>query len=275
VEFLRRLNDVEMALEKEVTGQLSGAVGNYSLISPEVETLTLAKLGLKVETVSSQVVPRDRLAKIISVGGLLACAIERLALEIRHLHRSEVGEIKEGFAKGQTGSSTMPHKKNPVSAENLCGLSRVVRSHSMVAFENTLLWHERDISHSSAERLYLPDHFGILVYALDRLNQTVQNLEVNPGQIRKNLESQPQIFSSLVLHSLIEQNTAPRDEIYKLVQSAAFSSASLTEMLQTVSELAKKQGMNAELNSLSLSGISDHYRQRFFLVRERARLEQA
>jgi adenylosuccinate lyase len=182
-EFKRRIKEYQTLIQTELTGQISGAVGNYSIISPEVESKTLQKLKLPIEMVSTQVIPRDHIAKIISIGALTASALERLAVELRHLHHSDISEIHEGFKKGQKGSSTMPHKKNPISSENITGLSRVIRSHLEIALQNIVLWHERDISHSSSERLYLPDHFGLLAYSIQRMTETIQELEIHRTHI--------------------------------------------------------------------------------------------
>jgi adenylosuccinate lyase len=268
-EFIRRLSDVELLLENEITGQLSGAVGNYSILSPEVEVLALAKLGLHAEPVSTQVIPRDRIAKVISVGALLGCAIERVATEIRHLSRSEVGEVSEDFGTNQAGSSTMPHKRNPVSSENLCGIARLLRSHVTPANENTVLWHERDISHSSVERMFLPDHFGLLVYSLQRLNQTLKDLRINEERIEHNLKSSPGVFSSFLLHSLIEQNTCSRETVYKLVQNATFQSKTIEEVTSLIQIRAKESGLNAELESLTLDSLQEHYHLRFLEILSR------
>ncbi|MBU6152699.1 MAG: adenylosuccinate lyase [Bdellovibrionales bacterium] len=271
MELWRRLGDVEALIEHEITGQFSGSVGNYSILTPEVENLALARLGLRAEPVSSQVIPRDRIAKIVSIGSLLACSIERIATEIRHLSRSEVGEVLEEFSDSQTGSSTMPHKRNPVSSENLCGLARVIRSHLVPTQENTVLWHERDISHSSVERLILPDHFGLLVYSLQRLNQTLSNLRINQDRISENLRRTPGVFSSLILHSLLEQNTCSREVIYRLVQSAALGSVTLQEMTEKIRKSATDLGLHAQIEDLSLESLCELYRQRFIEIRDRAR----
>src|SRR5690606_13396235 len=147
-EFSRRYQEIKLIYQNELTAQASGAVGNYAILNPKIENRVAEILKLKADTVSTQVIPRDRIATLIHCGAGIANAIERLCVEIRHLHRSEVGEVHEGFAKGQKGSSTMPHKKNPVSGENLTGIARLLRSHVSIADENTVLWHERDISHS-------------------------------------------------------------------------------------------------------------------------------
>ena len=149
-EFKRRFVELKDYYENELTAQFSGAVGNYTLLSPELEEKAANILGLKVETLATQVIPRDRVAKLVSINALFASALERFCVELRHLHHSDLDELHEGFTKGQKGSSIMPHKKNPISAENLTGMARVLRSHLSMALENIVLWHERDISHSSA-----------------------------------------------------------------------------------------------------------------------------
>jgi adenylosuccinate lyase len=222
-EIKRRHTDLKLFFENELTMQLSGAVGNYTVLSPEIELIVAKKLKLKVETVSTQIIPRDRIAKLISITSLLANAIERLAVEVRHLHHSDVNEVSEGFKKGQKGSSTMPHKKNPISTENLTGLSRFLRSHLSLALENSILWHERDISHSSAERLYLPDHFGILCYILERFNSTMLNLEIHQNRIEEKVNSRAHYLSSYYLHYLIQNcPNLTREKIYSVVQQVSF-----------------------------------------------------
>jgi adenylosuccinate lyase len=222
-EFKRRHRDLKSFYENELTMQMSGAVGNYTLLTPEIEILVAEKLKLLVEPVSTQVIPRDRIAKLISLTSLLANAIERLAVELRHLHHSDVNEVKEGFKQGQKGSSTMPHKKNPIATENLTGLSRFLRSHLNIALENSILWHERDISHSSAERLYLPDHFGILCYALERFNSTMINLEIDIPRIENKVTQRAHYLSSYYLHFLIKHcPDLTREKIYSVVQQVSF-----------------------------------------------------
>lgn len=221
-EFQRRLADYKAFFTSELTVQFSGAVGNYTILTPDHEERAAKTLGLQVEPLSTQVIPRDRLAKLISLGGLTGAAIERLCVEIRHLHRSEVFELHEGFAKGQKGSSTMPHKKNPISGENLTGMARMLKSHVGVALDNVVLWHERDISHSSAERMMLPDHFGILFYSLSRLEATVNNLVFHKETIEGRVESNFIYLSSYYLHYLIEHTNLSREDLYALVQTAAF-----------------------------------------------------
>lgn len=228
-EFHRRYTELTHFVQHEVTGKMSGAVGNYTVVSPELEAEVMKRLDLKAEPVSTQVVPRDRLAKLASIIGLYAGALERFEIEIRHLHRSDVGEVAEGFASGQKGSSTMPHKKNPIAAENLSGVARLLRSHMLVAHENILLWHERDISHSSAERLYLPDMFGLTLYSLRRLHRQLKRLEVNEDAIRARAQNAFQSLSSFYLHILLPKWEGSREDLYSLVQKAAFGAQSASD----------------------------------------------
>jgi adenylosuccinate lyase len=229
-ECSRRLQDLQHFYDNELTAQFSGAVGNYTLVTPEVEEIAAKGLGLALEPVSTQVIPRDRLAKLTSIHALIGCAIERISVEIRHLHRSELQELHEGFSKGQKGSSIMPHKKNPISGENLTGMARLLRSHVSLSMENIPLWHERDISHSSAERMYLPDNFGILYYALKRLNSTLENLVVHKETIEKRVHETSIYLSSFYLHELIEKTELTREEIYPLIQQVAFDKTNLISL---------------------------------------------
>lgn len=268
-EFKRRKHDLAEIFNHEITGQFSGAVGNYTVVSPELELLALKKLGLPVESVSTQVIPRDRILKIIQWGAMVATAIERLSIEIRHLHRSDVGEVQEGFSKGQKGSSTMPHKKNPVSSENLSGIARILRSHVEVAHQNCLLWHERDISHSSAERLMLPDHFGLLVYSLRRLAATLENLEIDRNRVEDKVNQNFKTWSSAILHALISQNSADRETLYSLVQSASFEAKTLEEFLSLTQSKASGAGLKANLDQINLEQLRLKYRAHFDTVRRR------
>jgi adenylosuccinate lyase len=208
-------------LEGVRVGKLSGAVGTYSATDPEVERIACERLGLEPEPVSTQVVARDRHAELLTALALLAASLERFAVEIRHLARTELREVQEPFAVGQKGSSAMPHKRNPIVAERICGLARVVRAAAQVGLENVSLWHERDISHSSAERVVLPDAFLALDYMLDRFAWLVERLVVLPERMRANLEaSRGLFFSQRVLLALVEAGLA-RDEAYRLVQEHA------------------------------------------------------
>ncbi len=204
-------------------GKLSGAVGTSAHLPPAVEKAVLARLGLKVEPVSTQVVPRDRHAEVLFALALLAAALERLATEIRHLQRTEVREVEEPFGKGQKGSSAMPHKRNPIACENVCGLARLVRSNAMAAAANVALWHERDISHSSVERVVIPDSFILVDFMLARMTRVVRGLLVYPEAMRENLErSGGMVYSQTLLLALVRSGLT-REEAYSLVQENAMA----------------------------------------------------
>jgi adenylosuccinate lyase len=212
---------LERALEGLRVGKLSGAVGTYSATDPELERIACERLGLEPAPVSTQILQRDRHAELLSVLALVAASLEKFALELRHLARTEVREVEEPFGARQKGSSAMPHKRNPITAERICGLARVVRSAAAVGLENVALWHERDISHSSAERIVLPDAFLALDYMLDRFAWLVQGLVVRAERMRENLQSSHGLyFSQRVLLALVESGLA-RDEAYRLVQRDA------------------------------------------------------
>ncbi len=200
---------------------LSGAVGTYATVSPDVETYVAEKLGLAVESVATQVIPRDRHAFLVGVMGVIASSIENFAIEIRHLQRTEVREAEEFFSKGQKGSSAMPHKRNPVLSENLTGLARIVRAAVTPTLENVALWHERDISHSAVERTILPDTCIVLDFALNRLAQVIENLMVYPERMKKNLESTGGLVFSQRLLLTLTQNGLSREEAYAHVQKHA------------------------------------------------------
>ncbi len=209
------------ALEGMRVGKLSGAVGNYAATDPELERLACERLGLEPAPASTQVLQRDRHAAVLSALALAAASLEKFATEIRHLARTEVREVEEPFGQGQKGSSAMPHKRNPVVAERICGLARVVRSASVVGLENVALWHERDISHSSAERVVVPDAFLAVDYMLDRFAWLIEGLVVRPEQMRRNLDaSHGLFFSQRVLLALVGAGLG-RDEAYRLVQRNA------------------------------------------------------
>ena len=212
---------VARALETNRVGQLSGTVGTYAQVDPEVERVACERLGLEPDPVSTQVIARDRHAELLSALALAATSLERFATEIRHLARTEVREVEEPFGKGMKGSSAMPHKRNPKVAERICGLARVVRANSVVGLENVPLWHERDISQSSAERIVIPDSFLALDYMLDRFAWIVEGLVVYPERMRRNLEaSHGLVFSHRLLLALVESGLA-RDDAYRLVQRHA------------------------------------------------------
>jgi len=209
------------ALEQNRVGQLSGPVGTYVVVEPEVERIACEHLGLDPDPLSTQIIARDRHAELLNTLALCATSLERFALEIRHLARTEVREVEEPFATAMKGSSSMPHKRNPKVAERIGGLARVVRAAALVGMENVGVWHERDISHSSAERIAIPDAFLALDYMLDRFVWIMDGLVVYPERMRRNLESSHFLFfSQRVLTTLVEAGLA-RDEAYRLVQRAA------------------------------------------------------
>jgi len=220
-ELERTQNRLTRALETNRVGQLSGTVGTYGQVEPEVERIACERLGLEPDPLSTQVVARDRHAELLSALALAASSLDRFATEIRHLARTEVREVEEPFGKGMKGSSAMPHKRNPKVAERICGLARVVRGNSMVGLENVPLWHERDISQSSAERIVIPDSFLALDYMLDRFAWIVEGLLVYPERMRRNLDSSHGlVFSHRLLLALVDASLA-RDDAYRLVQRHA------------------------------------------------------
>jgi adenylosuccinate lyase len=212
---------VERALAGMRVGKLSGAVGTYAAIDPEVERVACARLGLDPAPSSTQILQRDRHADLLNALAVTASSLDKFALEIRHLARTEVREVQEPFGKGQKGSSAMPHKRNPVVAERICGLARVVRATAVVGLENVALWHERDISHSSAERVVVPDAFLALDYMLERFTWLVDGLVVFPERMQRNLDASFGLFfSQRLLLALVSAGLA-RDAAYRLVQASA------------------------------------------------------
>ncbi len=211
------------ALEGMRIGKLSGAVGTYAATGPDLERLACERLGLEPTPHSTQVVQRDRHAELLVTLAVIASSLDAFALEIRHLARTEVREVEEPFAKGQKGSSAMPHKRNPITAERICGLARVVRAAAQVGLENVALWHERDISHSSAERVVIPDAFLAVDYMLDRFTWLVDGLVVHVAHMRENLDASHGLyFSQRLLLALVESGL-PRDDAYDIVQRLAMS----------------------------------------------------
>src|SRR4051794_7351556 len=212
---------IATALETNRVGQLSGTVGTYAQVEPDVERSACERLGLEPDPLSTQVIARDRHAELLAALALVATSLERFATEIRHLARTEVREVEEPFASGMKGSSAMPHKRNPKVAERICGLARVVRAASFVGFENVALWHERDISHSSAERIVIPDAFLALDYMLDRFRWIVDGLVVYPERMRRNIDaSHGLVFSHRLLRALVGAGF-DRGDAYRLVQRHA------------------------------------------------------
>jgi adenylosuccinate lyase len=220
-ELDRARSRIARVLEINRVGQLSGTVGTYAQVDPDVERIACERLGLEPDPLSTQVIARDRHAELLSALALTATSLDRFATEVRHLARTEVREVEEPFAKGMKGSSAMPHKRNPKVAERICGLARVVRANALVGLENVPLWHERDISQSSAERIVIPDSFLALDYMLDRFSWLVEGLVVYPERMRRNLDaSHGLVFSHRLLLALVDSGLQ-RDEAYRLVQGHA------------------------------------------------------
>ncbi len=221
-EFKRSLQRLKQARQEIAVCAISGAVGTFANIDPSVQEYVAKKLALESEDISSQIIPRDRHAMFFAVLGVIASSIENLATEIRHLQRTEVLEAEEYFSAGQKGSSAMPHKRNPILSENLCGLARIVRAAVTPALENVALWHERDISHSSVERMFGPDATVTLDFALARMTNVVENLTIYPQNMQENLNKLNGLVSSQrVLLALIEEAKISREDAYKIVQSNA------------------------------------------------------
>ncbi len=217
----RNRERVRRAREQISVGKISGAVGTFAHLDPEVEEAVCRRLGLRPEPISSQIIPRDRHAEFLAALALVAASLEKIALEIRHLQRTEVREAEEFFGVGQKGSSAMPHKRNPITAEQICGLARVVRANLQAALENISLWHERDISHSSVERLILPESCILTDYLLHRTTELLERLVVYPERMRANLEAtRGLIFSGALLLALTERGLS-REQAYALVQRHA------------------------------------------------------
>jgi len=225
-ELGRDIERLEHGRESMAVGKISGAVGTWAFLDPKIEEETLGFLGLKVPVVTNQVIQRDRYAEFMAALAITAGTFDKIATEIRHLQRTEVGEASEPFGKGQKGSSAMPHKKNPMTCERVSGLSRVVRGNLQAALENQVLWHERDISHSSAERVIFPDSCIIIDYLYSKLVNIISNLVVNEDMMRKNLElTKGVVFSQRVLLELVKSGMK-REDAYTIVQSAAHSAIS-------------------------------------------------
>jgi adenylosuccinate lyase len=277
-ELDRARGRVARALEGLRVGKLSGAVGTYATVDPEVERLACARLGLEPAPHSTQVLQRDRHADVLAALAVTASSLDKLALEIRHLARTEVREVEEPFAAGQKGSSAMPHKRNPIVAERICGLARVVRAAAVAGLENVALWHERDISHSSAERVVIPDAFLALDYMLDRFAWLVEGLVVHPERMLRNLHaSHGLFFSQRVLLALVESGLA-RDHAYRLVQRAAMlaweEERSFERLVRDDPELAGRLGGEELDRVFDLHAYTRHVDVVFERVRALVRKEE-
>lgn len=257
-EFKRNLKRLINAKEEISVCAISGTVGTYNSIDSSIEKYVANKLNLKSETISTQIIPRDRHAVFFSTLGILASSIERLAIEIRHLQRTELLEVEENFEKNQKGSSAMPHKRNPVLSENLTGLSRYIRSAVIPSMENIALWHERDISHSSVERIFAPDITIATDFAINRMSSIIKNLIIYPKNMKKNLEQHKDIYKSQNIMLALIQKGLSRQKAYQIVQNAAMkhweSDKKFEDILNKNNEF-KKYIKPLELRSLISSKI--------------------
>jgi adenylosuccinate lyase len=252
----RRLAD---ALDEVATGKVSGPVGTYSHLGPDVEAEVMAELELRVDPVSTQIVQRDRHAALLTSIAILGGSLERFATEIRNLQHTEIGEVQEQFRAGQKGSSAMPHKRNPILSERVAGLARVLRGYAVTALENQPLWHERDISHSSAERVILPDATTLLDYLLQKVAGLIRDLVVRPERMRENIERGLGLHaSSRVLGALVERGGLSREQAYEIVQRAALAAADTRRPLREL--LAVDPAVARSLSLADLDACFDEAR---------------
>ena len=236
LEIKRNLDRLSTAKETISYGKLSGPVGNYTVVTPQIEDKTLKKLDLKPEKFASQIVSRDRYAEVVSAISILASSYDRIAGNLRSYQRSEISEIFEPFKDGQKGSSAMPHKKNPIGSERISGLSRIIRGYSVSSLENMVLWNERDISNSSVERIIIPDSFNIICFMTTELTSIIKNMVINYDQINKNLENaKNKSISQKVLSELVN-NGIDRDKAYRSIQNLIFENNSAEELMKSIEE---------------------------------------
>ena len=265
-EVARAQERFHRAIEQFAVGKLSGAVGAYSALTPDFEKKVCKELGLQPEAVATQVIPRDRHAELIWSLAMLGAALERLSVELRHLQRTEVSEAQEGFQAGQKGSSAMPHKKNPISAENLTGCARLLRGYLSAAMEDIALWHERDISHSSVERVIFPDAFILAHYATERMRELISGLEVFKDRMESNMNlSMGQMWSSKVLLALVNKGLT-REEAYKMVQSVSHKMKAGQKFSQ---ELARNAEVKKLLNKTEIDKLFNN-KEQLALLKKRA-----
>lgn len=253
-ETKRNIKRLKSAIETISVGQISGAVGTFEHLSPKVEEYVCIKMGLNPAPISTQVIQRDRHAEFVSTVAIIGASLEKIAVEIRHLQRTEVFEAEEYFSKGQKGSSAMPHKRNPIISERITGLARILRSNSIAALENIPLWHERDISHSSVERIIIPDSCIALDYMLDLMIKLISNLIIYPENMIKNLNlTRGLIFSQTVLLKLVSKGIS-REDAYKLVQDCAMK-VWQDQSLNLKDELLKSEGIKQVISESEIAGI--------------------
>ena len=275
-EIKRNINRLQNAIDTISVGQISGAVGTFEHLSPKVEEFVCSKLNLKPASVSTQVIQRDRHAEFMSTLAVIGATLEKIAVEIRHLQRTEVLEAEEFFSKGQKGSSAMPHKRNPVVSERITGLARILRANSIAALEDVALWHERDISHSSVERIIIPDSCIALNYALDLMIKLIKNLIVYPANMLKNLNlTRGLVFSQTVLLKLVDKGLS-REDAYRIVQTSAMevwanSDKHLKNELMKSKEVMNvltENELNAIFNTDKILKNVDHIFQRSIYLEE-------
>lgn len=255
LESRRNEERLARATEQIAYGKLSGAVGTYAMLDPDIEAEVMDELGLKCEPIATQVIPRDRHAEVVSQMAIAASGLERLAVEIRHLQRTEVREAEEAFAEGQKGSSAMPHKRNPITAERITGLARVIRGNSVAALEDVALWHERDISHSSVERVILPDSYTLLDYLLATTTRLIEGLVIRPDRMQQVLDSSyGLVFSQRVLLGLVEEGLT-REQAYAAVQRNAMTAWDTGQRLEDL--LAADPDVAGAIDRDRLSALFD------------------
>ena len=255
MESKRNEQRLQAAHEQIAFGKLSGAVGTYAMLEPGVEAEVMLELGLQVEPVATQVIPRDRHAEVVAALAIAASGLERLAVEVRHLQRTEVREAEEAFGKGQKGSSAMPHKRNPITAERIKALARVIRANSLPAMEDVALWHERDISHSSVERVILPDSYTLMDYLLATTTKLVNGLVIRPDRMQQVLDSSyGLVFSQRVLLGLVEEGLT-REEAYAAVQRNAMTAWDTGQSLKDL--LAKDEDVVGKIDPSRLDAMFD------------------
>ena len=262
LEIKRNLDRLSTAKETISYGKLSGPVGNYTVVTPEIEDKTLKKLDLKPEKFASQIVSRDRYAEVFSAISILASSYDRIAGNLRSYQRSEISEIFEPFKDGQKGSSAMPHKKNPIGSERISGLSRIIRGYSISSLENMVLWNERDISNSSVERIIIPDSFNIICFMTTELISIIKNMVINYDQINKNLENaKNKSISQKVLSELVN-NGIDRDKAYRSIQNLIFENNSAEELTKSIEEEFDVDLSNVA-NSVNIIDNNDSFLDKF------------
>ena len=256
-EAKRNLRRLEQARETVSVGKISGSVGTFSHLDPKVQDKVLKTLGLKPAAISTQTLQRDRHAELISTIAIVGASLEKIALEVRNLQRTEVLEVEEYFSKGQKGSSSMPHKRNPVRSERVCGLSRVLKGYAAAALDNIALWHERDISHSSAERIILPDSTILLDYMLSEITYIIDNLIIYPAKMKENLsQTKGLIYSQRIMLYLIEEKGLSREEAYSMVQSSSLKAWEKKEDFKE--ELLKNKKLLSHIKPAELNKFFDY-----------------